>query len=358
MEMTLRWFGKETDTVTLEQIRQIPGVTGVVTTLYDTMPGEVWPLERIKEMKAEVEAAGLRIAGIESVNIHDSIKIGTPDREKYIANYITTLERLGQGGIDVVCYNFMPVFDWTRSDLAKVRTDGSTVLSYDQELIDKINPENLLSSMDSKSNGFMHPGWEPERMARIKDLFEMYKDVDNEKLFTNLKYFLEAIMPTCEKYNIKMAIHPDDPAWPVFGLPRIMTSKENLLKLVTMVDSPCNGITLCTGSLGSNLNNDIPDIIRALKGKIHFAHVRNIKHIGPGKFDEAAHLSSDGSLDMYEIMKALYEIGFDGITRPDHGRAIWGEVAMPGYGLYDRALGVAYLNGIWESLEKQLRVSS
>lgn len=353
MEMTLRWFGKEADSVTLQQIRQIPGVTGVVTTLYDTMPGEVWPLERIKAMKAEVEAAGLRVAGIESVNIHDSIKIGTPDRDKYIANYITTLERLGQEGIDVVCYNFMPVFDWTRSDLAKVRPDGSTVLSYDQELVDKINPENLLSSMDSKSNGFVLPGWEPERMARIKELFELYKDVDNDKLFDNLKYFLEAIMPTCEKYNIKMAIHPDDPAWPVFGLPRIMTCKENLLKLVNMVDSPCNGVTLCTGSLGSNVNNDIPDIIRALKGKIHFAHIRNIKHLGPGKFDEAAHLSSDGSLDMYEIMKAFHEIGFKGIARPDHGRAIWGEVAMPGYGLYDRALGVAYLNGIWESLQKQ-----
>lgn len=355
MEMTLRWFGKDVDTITLQQIRQIPGVTGVVTTLYDTMPGDVWPEDRIKDMKEEVELTGLRVAGIESVNIHDSIKIGLPDRDKYIKNYITTLERLGKEGIDLVCYNFMPVFDWTRSDLAKVRQDGSTVLSYDQELIDKINPENLLSSMDSKSNGFILPGWEPERMARIKELFELYKDVDNDKLFDNLKYFLEAIMPTCEKYNIKMAIHPDDPAWPVFGLPRIVTSKENLLKLVTMVDSPCNGVTLCTGSLGSNMNNDIPDIIRALKGKIHFAHIRNIKHIAPGKFDEAAHLSSDGSLDMYEIMKALYEIGFDGITRPDHGRAIWNEVSMPGYGLYDRALGVAYLNGIWESLQKAIK---
>lgn len=352
MEMTLRWFGKNFDSITLEQIRQIPGVTGVVTTLYDTMPGEVWEVERIRAMKKEVEDAGLRIAGIESVNIHDSIKVGSLDRDKYIANYITTLERLGQEGIDVVCYNFMPVFDWTRSDLAKVRPDGSTVLSYDQEMIDKINPENLLSTMDSKSNGFVLPGWELERMDKIKELFEMYKDVDDEKLFDNLKYFLKAIMPTCEKYNIKMAIHPDDPAWPVFGLPRIMTNKENLLKLVTMVDSPCNGVTLCTGSLGSNMNNDIPDIIRSLKGKIHFAHVRNIKHLAPGKFDEAAHLSSDGSLDMYEIMKSLYEIGFDGITRPDHGRAIWGEVSMPGYGLYDRALGVAYLNGIWESLQK------
>ena len=352
MEMTLRWFGKKFDSVTLEQIRQIPVVTGVVTTLYDTMPGEVWKVEKIRAIKKEVEDAGLRIAGIESVNIHDSIKVGSDDRDKYIENYITTLERLGKEKIDVVCYNFMPVFDWTRSDLAKVRNDGSTVLSYDQELIDKINLENLLSSMDSKSNGFELPGWEPQRMARIKELFELYRDVDNEKLFSNLKYFLEAIMPTCEKYNIKMAIHPDDPAWPVFGLPRIMTCKENLLRLVTMVDSPCNGVTLCTGSLGSNPNNDIVDIIKSLKGKIHFAHVRNIKHLGKGKFDEAAHLSSDGSLDMYAIMKTLYEIGFNGIVRPDHGRAIWGEKSMPGYGLYDRALGVAYLNGILESLQK------
>ena len=178
MEMTLRWFGKKFDSVTLEQIRQIPGVTGVVTTLYDTMPGEVWKVEKIRAIKKEVEDAGLRIAGIESVNIHDSIKVGGDDRDKYIENYITTLERLGKEKIDVVCYNFMPVFDWTRSDLAKVRNDGSTVLSYDQELIDKINLENLLSSMDSKSNGFELPGWEPQRMARIKELFELYRDVD------------------------------------------------------------------------------------------------------------------------------------------------------------------------------------
>ena len=352
MEMTLRWFGKDFDSVTLEQIRQIPGVTGVITTLYDTTPGEVWETEKIKAIKKEIEDAGLKLKGIESVNIHDAIKVGSKDRDLYIDNYIETLERLGKEGIDLVCYNFMPVFDWTRSDLAKLRPDGSTVLSYDQELIDAINPEKIMDSMDEKSNGFVLPGWEPERMAKIKELFELYKDIDEEKLFDNLKYFLERIMPTCEKYGIKMAIHPDDPAWSVFGLSRIMTSKENLLRLVNMVDSPCNGVTLCTGSLGSNPDNDIPDIIRSLKGKIHFAHVRNIVHLGPHKFDEAAHLSSDGSLDMFEIMKALHEIGFDGVVRPDHGRAIWGEVSMPGYGLYDRALGATYLNGIWESLEK------
>lgn len=354
MDMTLRWFGTRFDSVTLENIRQVPGVNGVITTLYDTMPGDVWSRERIKAMKKEVETAGLKVSGIESVNIHDDIKIGSGKRDEYIENYIETLKNLGEEKIDVVCYNFMPVFDWTRSDLAKVRTDGSTVLSYDQELIDKIDPNNLKTSMESMSNGFTLPGWEPERLSKLKSLFEMYRQVDEDKLFANLKYFLEAIMPTCEKYNIRMAIHPDDPAWPVFGLPRIIRNKENLLKLMKAVDSPCNGVTLCTGSLGSNPENDLCDIIKSLKGRIPFAHIRNIKYQGKGKFDEAAHLSSDGSLDIYEIMKTLYETGFDGIIRPDHGRNIWGEVSMPGYGLYDRALGAAYLNGIWESLEKSI----
>ena len=353
MEMTLRWFGEGVDSVSLEQIRQIPGVKGVITTLYDIPAGEEWPMERILQMKEQVEAKGLKVMGIESVNIHDAIKVGTQDREKYIANYITTLERLGKADIHVVCYNFMPVFDWTRSDLAKVRPDGATVLAYDQKEIDKIDPENMFESMGEKSNGFELPGWEPERMARIKELFEMYKDVDEEKLFNNLVYFLKAIQPVCEKYDIRMAIHPDDPAWPVFGLSRIITDKEHLLKLMKAVDAPFNGVTLCTGSLGSNPENDIPDIIRSLKGRIHFAHVRNLQYNGYRDFQEAAHLSADGSMDMYEIMKALYDIGFDGIIRPDHGRAIWGEVSMPGYGLYDRALGACYLNGLWEAIVKQ-----
>lgn len=352
MQMTMRWFGTGYDSITLEQIKQVPGVTGVITTLYGTKPGEAWEMADILAMKEEVEASGLQVAGIESVNIHDSIKVGTPDREEYIANYITTLERIGEAGIHMVCYNFMPVFDWTRSDLAKMRSDGSTVLAYDQKIIDQINPDEMLSSMGEKSKGFVLPGWEPERMARIKELFELYKEVDEAKLFENLQYFLERIMPTCEKYQIKMAIHPDDPAWPVFGLPRIVTNKEKLHQVLSLVDSPYNGITLCSGSLGSNPANDIPDIIRSLKGRIHFAHVRNLKYNGPGDFEEAAHLSSDGSMDMFAIMKALYDIGFDGPIRPDHGRAIWGEVSMPGYGLYDRAIGANYLNGLWESIDK------
>lgn len=352
MQMSLRWFGTGYDSVTLEKIRQIPGVTGVISTLYSTTPGEVWKTEDIRALKQEIEASGLKLLGIESVNIHDSIKIGSPDREQYIENYITTLERLGQENITLICYNFMPVFDWTRSELAKLRADGSTVLAYDQKKIDAINPDTMLAEMDANSNGFVLPGWEPERMARIKELFELYKDVTDEKLFENLIYFLNRIKPVCQKYGIRMAIHPDDPAWPVFGLPRIVTSGEKLLRLMKAVDDPFNGVTLCTGSLSSDPKNDIPAIIRSLEGRIPFAHVRNTKHNGPGDFEEAAHLSSDGDLDMYEIMKALYETCPDTVIRPDHGRMVWGEVAMPGYGLYDRAMGATYLNGLWEAIDK------
>ena len=313
MEMTFRWYGSKFDTVTLEQIRQIPGVTGVITTLYDTTPGEVWTREAIHALKEEVEASGLHISGIESVNIHDAIKIGSPDR---------------------------------------VRPDGSTVLAYKQSAVDALVPEKMFESIAGDANGAILPGWEPERMAKVKELFDAYRNVDDEKLFANLKYFLERIMPVCNEYDIKMAIHPDDPAWSVFGLPRIIINKENILRMMKMVDDPHNGVTFCSGSYGTNLENDLPDMIRSLKGRIHFAHVRNLKFHSQQDFEEAAHLSSDGSFDMYEIMKALYDIGFDGPIRPDHGRMIWGEKAMPGYGLYDRALGATYLNGLWEAIDK------
>jgi len=352
MNMTLRWYGSKFDTVTLKQIKQIPGVKGVITMLYDIPAGEVWPLDRIQALKAEVEAADLKIFGIESVNVHDSIKIGSPDRDKYIANYITSLENLGKEGITTVCYNFMPVFDWFRTDLAKVLSDGSTVLAYDQKIIDGIDRDTFFNKANDKFGGYVMPGWEPERLAKIKDLFEAYKDVTEDKLFDNLIYFLKAIQPICEQYGIKMAIHPDDPAWPIFNLPRIITSKEKVLKVMKAVDAPFNGLTFCAGSFGTNPKNDLPGIIRALPGRIHFAHVRNLRHIEPGVFEEAAHLSSEGSFDLYEIVKALYETGFDGPVRPDHGRMIWDEVAMPGYGLYDRALGASYILGLHEAIVK------
>lgn len=353
MLMTMRWFGKGYDSVSLEWIRQTPGVTGIISTLYGKQAGEVWEASEIAALKSAVEGAGLVLAGIESVNIHDSIKTGDAVRDMYIDNYIRTLERLGQAGINLVCYNFMPVFDWTRSELARARADGSTTMAYNQATIDKIDPADFTTAVSAQSGGFVMPGWEPERLGKLKELFVLYKDSNEDTLFANLKYFLEAVIPTCEKYGIKMAIHPDDPAWPIFGLPRIVTGKEKIQKLLKLVDHPANGITVCTGSLGSNPQNDIPDIIRSVGGeRIHFAHIRNLRHNSPGDFEESAHLSADGSMDMYEIMRALYESGFDGPIRPDHGRAIWGEVAMPGYGLYDRALGASYLMGLWEAISK------
>lgn len=352
MKMTLRWYGSAYDTVKLHEIRQIPGVTGVITTLYDLPPGALWERERIKAMKEEAAAAGLCVAGIESVNIHDAIKTGAPDREQYIDNYIKTLENLGKEDIHMVCYNFMPVFDWTRSELSRLRPDGSTVLAYSQAAIDAIKPEVMFDLISASAGGTILPGWEPERMQQIQELFRTYENVDEEQLFANLKYFLERIMPVCDQYHINMAIHPDDPAWSVFGLPRIMINKENILRLTKMVDNPHNGVTFCSGSYGSSPDNDLPDMIRSLKGRIHFAHIRNLKIHSPGEFEEAAHLSADGSFDMYEIVKALSDIGFTGPIRPDHGRMIWGEQAMPGYGLYDRALGAAYINGLWEAIEK------
>ncbi|MBR3574194.1 MAG: mannonate dehydratase [Lachnospiraceae bacterium] len=372
MEMTLRWYGKEYDTVKLWQIRQIPGVKGVITTLYNKQAGELWTEDEIISLKKDVAEEDMHIAGIESVNISDDIKTAGSKRDEHIDNYIKTLENLGKQDIHMVCYNFMPVFDWTRSELARVRHDRSTVLAYSQDSIDAIDPANMFDSIKDQMNGTVMPGWEPERLGKVRDLFEQYKDINEEKLFENLVYFLKAIMPVCDKYDINMAIHPDDPAWSVFGLPRIINNKANISKMLSAVDNVHNGLTFCSGSFGTNPENDLPDMIRSFAGRVHFAHVRNLqfnsfchedgsavkawtgKDIPAGKpdFEEAAHLSSDGSFDMYEIVRALYESGFNGPIRPDHGRMIWGEEAMPGYGLYDRALGAAYINGLWEAIDK------
>ena len=351
MQMTFRWFGSEKDTVTLEQIRQIPNVVGVVPALHNLPAGEAWELDDIMKMKSEIEKAGLTMECIESVNVHEDIKIGLPTRDKYIENYKTSIRNLAKAGVKVICYNFMPVFDWTRTDLAMDMGDGATCLSYDGVQIEGKSPEQMFKEIDDNSNGYAMPGWETERMPEIKELFEKYKGVTSDDLWNNLKYFLDAIMPVCEECDVKMAIHPDDPPWDIFGLPRIIKDRESLKKLLEIVPSKYNGLTFCTGSLGANSKNDLPAMIREFGDRIYFAHLRNVKVVD-NHFNETAHESNTGSLDMYEIVKALQDVGFDGYIRPDHGRMIWGEVARPGYGLYDRALGVAYLNGLWEAVKK------
>lgn len=354
MEMTFRWYGKNEDKVTLEQIRQIPGMKGIVGTLFDIPAGEVWPKDRIKALKDEVEASGLTLKVIESVNIHDDIKIGLPSRDQYIENYKTTIRNLAEYGIEVICYNFMPIFDWIKTDLDYILPDGSSTMAFEEAGIQK-DPEQIIKEVQESSGGYTLPGWEPKRLAHVKHLFEAYKDVDDKKLRENLAYFLKAIIPTCEEVGIKMAIHPDDPPYSIFGLPRIVKNREDLDWICNVVDSPSNGITLCTGSISEEPTNDVYAILAEFtkRNRIPFAHVRNIKYIQGRDFYEAPHLSSDGSLDMHKILRALYDNGFDGYIRPDHGRMIWGETGRPGYGLYDRALGAMYLTGMWEAIEKE-----
>lgn len=358
MKMTFRWYGSSMDPIPLKYIRQIPNISGVVTSLMDLPAGDLWTKERLRALKEEVTAAGLELEVIESVNVHEDIKLGLPTRDLYIENYIETIRNLQEIGVKVICYNFMPVFDWTRTCLAEPLPDGSNTMSYDQRIIDKIDdPQKFADEIQQNTGEFEMAGWEPERMAELKKLFSAYSGVTHEDLRQNLKYFFDAVIPVCEACDIKMAMHPDDPPWDIFGLPRIANSMETFDQILKLYDSPYNCITLCTGSLGSNPDNDLPALIRHFGSmdRIAFAHVRNLKILEPGRFYESSHYSEEGSFDMYEIMKALDETGFDGYVRPDHGRMIWDENGRAGYGLYDRALGIAYLNGLLEAIRKGKR---
>lgn len=355
MKMTFRWYGDNNDSVTLDQIKQIPGVEGIVWALHDVPVGDVWDMNKILNVKNSADKYGLNIDVVESVNVHEDIKLGLPTRDKYIENYKKTIENLSKVGVKVICYNFMPVFDWTRTDLFKELGDGSTALFYEDAKVRNVDPMELIKNVSKGSEGYTMPGWEPEKFQRLESLFDMYKNVSDEQLWNNLKYFLEQIIPIAEINNIKMAIHPDDPPWSIFGLTRLMTCEENLQRFLNLVDSPSNGLTLCTGSLGANANNNIPNIIRKFANRIPFTHIRNVKIFENGDFIETSHRTCDGSIDIYDSIKAYHENGFTGYARPDHGRHIWNEKCRPGYGLYDRALGIMYIWGIWDSLNRQKR---
>jgi mannonate dehydratase len=344
MKMSFRWYGKD-DPVTLTNIRQIPGIVGIVSAIYDVPVGEVWPIKKIEALKAEVENHGLKLEVIESVPVHEDIKRGTPSRDALIDNYCQNIRHLAKCGIKVICYNFMPVFDWTRTTLNRPLPDGSTTLAFDVQVIDKADIDQ----------GLMLPGWDVSyRPDELKSLLTEYSKVDEEILWQRFEYFLRRVIPVARDVGIKMALHPDDPPCSIFGLPRIVKNRDDLNRALAIVDDPANGLTLCSGSLGADLRNDVPALAREFsrRGRIHFAHLRNVKVNGGGGFYESAHLSSDGSVDMAEVVRAYVETGFDGYYRPDHGRMIWGETGKPGYGLYDRALGAVYLNGLREAFEK------
>lgn len=346
MKLSFRWYGED-DKVTLEQIRQIPNMSSIVTAVYDVPVGEVWSRESIAKLKKLTEDAGLGFDVIESVPVHEDIKLGKPTRDRYIENYCENIRRLGEAGIKCICYNFMPVFDWTRTQLDHVLPDGSTSLVYYGDQVEKVNP------LESDSDLTL-PGWDSSyTREELRDVVAEYNKMSEEDLWDNLKYFLERIIPVAAQCGINMAIHEDDPCWSIFGLPRIITCEENLDRFLKLVDDPHNGITLCTGSLGCSAANNVPKMAEKYSrmGRIHFVHLRNVQILEDG-FEERAHYSSCGSLDMFEIVRALHKGGFDGYVRPDHGRMIWGETGRAGYGLYDRALGAAYINGLFEAVEK------
>lgn len=349
MKLSFRWYGKD-DEISVRYISQIPGMYSIVTAVYDVPVGGVWSRESIAALKQETEEAGLAFEVIESIPVHEDIKLGKGSRDQYIANYCENIRRVAEAGVKCVCYNFMPVFDWTRTELEHVLPDGSTTLAYYQAQVDAVDP--LKSDSD-----LTLPGWDASySREELKAVVAEYRAMTEEKLWENLQYFLEKIIPVAAECGVNMAIHEDDPCWSIFGLPRIITNEKNLDRFLKLVDDTHNGITLCTGSLGCSGRNDVAKMAAkyAAAGRIHFVHMRNVEVL-PDGFEERAHLSSCGTLDMYAIMRALYDNGFDGYIRPDHGRMIWGETGRPGYGLYDRALGAAYLNGLWEAIDKGAR---
>ncbi|MDP4610579.1 MAG: mannonate dehydratase [Opitutales bacterium] len=350
MKMTMRWFGAD-DPVQLSRIRQIAGVTGIVSALHDMPVGEVWPLEKLRTLKAEINNEGLDFEVVESIPVHEDIKLGLPTRDTYIDNYCRNIENLGKAGIRTLCYNFMPVFDWTRTNLSHSHADGSNALSFSYEELQKISDSSdLVESL---------PGWaEVYTPDRFKYLMDAFRHIGQDEMWANLEYFLKKVIPIAEASGVKMCIHPDDPPWPILGLPRIIIDEDALLRLTRIIDSPSNGVTLCTGSLGASVSNNLPQIIRKLGDRIHFVHMRNVAVTGPKSFHEAPHLSSMGSLDMFAVMQSLVRIGYAGPLRPDHGRMIWGESGRPGYGLFDRALGASYLQGLHEAAQKTLTFNS
>lgn len=344
MKMVFRWYG-DSDPVTLSKIRQIPKMTGIVSAVYDVAPGGVWSEESIAALKQKAVDNGLEFEVVESVPVPEEIKLGSEKAPELIENYCENIRRLGRAGVKCICYNFMPVFDWLRSELAHAQKDGANALAYDEETVLAMNPLESELSL---------PGWDESYSKEgLKELMGRYQDITEEKLWENLGAFLKRVVPVAEESGVVLAIHPDDPPWGIFGLPRIIINEENLDRFLKIVDSPANGLTFCTGSLGALPENDLPKLARKYAKRIHFAHLRNILRTGERQFEEVGHPTDCGSLDMYGIVKGLVDGGFNGYVRPDHGRMIWGESGRYGYGLYDRALGAAYLTGLFEAIEKE-----
>jgi len=342
MQLILRWFGP-TDTVSPAHIRQVTHIDGVASALMTVDPGVVWPAEAIEERQAALAEHSLEWTVVESIPLHEDIKIGRPTRDRYIDAWCETLARVGAAGIKTVCYNFMPVFDWMRTNLEVHTFSGSLTAEFRNEDFLKLDVKKGIRKL---------PVWRGDFDAKsLGPRLAAYDGVDEEQLFDNLGYFLSRVVPVAREAGVKLGVHPDDPPWSIFGLPRIMTNEENLARVLSLNDDPANGLTFCTGSLGALPDNDVVGMARRFgaTGRVNFAHCRNVRWTGYHSFVEAPHARSYGNVDLVETIKALVETGFDGPMRPDHGRMLWGEKAIWGYGLHDRAMGAMYLAGAWEA---------
>ena len=344
MQFTMRWFGSA-DTVHLQDIAQVPVIRGIVGTIED-LPGDVvWPLDRLQWLRSQVEAHGFSLDVIESIPVPEGIKRGTGDRDRLIDIYAESIRNLGRVGVRVLCYNFMPVLDWMRTDLSLRLADGSLVTGYNHQQMLRYDLSKGLEDRVAWSHGFTG--------EELQTALDEYRDIDGDALFENLLYFLRRVVPVAEAAGVLLAIHPDDPPWPIFGLPRIVRDQSTIQRILEAVDSPSNGLTFCTGSLGAAPENDLPELVRRFANRINFVHLRNVEITGTQVFHEVAHSAPSGQVNMTAVMEALIDIDYTGPMRPDHGRMIWGETGRTGYGLYDRALAAMYLYGLWQGIRQQ-----
>ncbi len=376
MEQTWRWYGPD-DPVSLQDVKQA-GATGVVTALHHIPHGEVWTIDEINKRKAELEKEGLRWSVVESITVHESIKTRTGNYQEYIEKYKTSIRNVAAAGIPVITYNFMPVNDWTRTSLSYKMPDGSLALYFNwvdlavfdmyilkRKGVETSYPQNILQQaeerfkryseeqLDALANVVMAgiPGEKKGSTQEMLNKLELYKDIDRNALQENLCYFQKEISEVAEEAGVKLAIHPDDPPFPILGLPRVVSSAEDFNYFLNKVDNSANGVCFCTGSLGASANNNLPEMIKSIGEKIHFVHLRNVTKDEEGNFYEADHLGGDNNMVaiVKEILKLQKEYKKSLPFRPDHGHQMLDDLKKktnPGYSAIGRLRGLAEMRGL------------